>query len=122
MRKPESLEVVRPLVAGLGVVTDVASRDLSDRLERDSSLKRKYDTRADSVLGAKEAEEAIKRVDRYFQGSSGSSSRNAERGEQMSELLVTGQRVAMAAQKAKFTAESDKTEKRITGELEEDDE
>jgi len=93
-----------------------AQVDLLNRLEYDKQYKEKQERKADGVLAASSAAQNITLLDRYFSKSSNSSNhRNGVRGDAMLEILLNGQRVAMASQKRALEGELDKAEKKAKG-------
>jgi len=93
-----------------------AQADLLNRLDHDKQYKEKQERKADGVLTATSAAQNITLLDRCFSRSSNSSAeRNGVRGDAMLEILLTGQRVAVASQKRALEGELDKAEKKAKG-------
>ena len=114
----EAFETCQSRLATLGSLNVVAAQDLLNRLDRDNQFKYKEQVKADGVITAMNAAQNISLLDRYFtlskQGRN-SVERNAVRGDAMLEILLNGQRVAMASQKRELEGELDKAEKKAKG-------
>ena len=112
----DAFETCRTRLATLGSLNVQAQADLLNRLDRDNQYKEKEERKADGVLTASSAAQNISLLDRYFSRSSNSSAeRNGVRGDAMLEILLNGQRVAMASQKRELEGELDKAEKKAKG-------
>ena len=112
----DAFETCRTRLATLGSLNVLAHADLLNRLDRDNQFKEKEQRKADGVITAVSAAQNISLLDRYFTRSSNSSAeRNGVRGDAMLEILLNGQRVAMASQKRELEGELDKAEKKAKG-------
>jgi len=112
----EAFESSQSRLATLGHLNVVAAEELLNRLDRDNQFKHKEQVKADGVMTAMNAEKNISLLDRYFsRSSSKSAERNAVRGDAMLEILLNGQRIAMASQKRQMEGELDKAEKKAKG-------
>ena len=111
----DAFETCRTRLATLGSLNVLAAADLLNRLDRDNQFKHKEQVKADGVMTAMNAAQNISLLDRYFSRTSRNSERNAVRGDAMLEILLNGQRVAMASQKRELEGELDKAEKKAKG-------
>jgi len=112
----EAFESCQSRLATLGQLNVVAAEELLNRLDRDNQFKQKEQVKADGVMTAMNAAQNISLLDRYFSRMSRhSAERNAVRGDAMLEILLNGQRVAMASQKRELEGELDRAEKKAKG-------